>query len=52
MDINSYSLIEGYIPPRVLGLVSEWSEIHQEELLKNWISIKNTGTFKKIKPLV
>jgi hypothetical protein len=36
----------------VLGLVIEWAELHQDELLENWTSLTASGTFKRIEPLV
>ena len=44
--------MEGRLPSKVLGLVVEWAEDYQEELLQNWNSIKETGEYKKIEPLV
>ena len=43
---------EGRLPPRVLGLVHEWADLHREELLANWRSLRTDGTFRKIDPLV
>ena len=48
MDIRNLNIIVGSLPAKVRGLVEEWAEIHQEELLTMW----NTKTFHKIKPLV
>ena len=39
-------------PPRVLGLVMEWAELHQAELLENWTTLALEGKFKHIAPLV
>jgi hypothetical protein len=36
IKIDNFALIEGFLPPRALGLVIEWAEIHKEELLINW----------------
>jgi len=44
--------MEGKLPSKVLGLVVEWAEDHQGELLQNWNSMKETGEYKKIEPLV
>ena len=44
--------MEGRVPSKVLGLVVEWAEDHQVELLENWNNIKETGEYIKIKPLV
>lgn len=47
-NINTLNIIDGQIPARVRGLVEEWAEINQTELLKMWES----KDFHKIKPLV
>jgi hypothetical protein len=52
IDIKTLGMIDGTLPPRVLGLVSEWAEEHRKELLDNWKSLEESGTFKKIDPLV
>jgi len=52
IDINSFGVIEGKLPAKVLGLVIEWADIHQEKLLKNWDDIRETGEWHKIEPLV
>lgn len=35
-DIEKNELIGGELPPRVLGIVTEWTALHQDELLENW----------------
>lgn len=50
--IDPLELREGKLPPRVLGLVMEWAELHQAALLDNWNALATTGTFKRIEPLV
>ena len=52
VGIDPLELREGRLPPRVLGLVIEWAELHQDELLENWTSLTASGTFKHIEPLV
>lgn len=52
IGIDPLELREGHLPPRVLGLVMEWAEIHQAELLGNWTGLARDGTFKRIPPLV
>ncbi|WP_314007599.1 DUF4160 domain-containing protein [Lancefieldella parvula] len=47
-DINSGEEIDGSLPTRAAGMVREWIEIHQTELLDMW----ETQEFKKIDPLV
>jgi hypothetical protein len=46
--IRHLNLLDGYLPARVRGLVEEWAELHQEELLKMWL----LQDFHKIEPLV
>ena len=50
--IKELFLIEGELPPRVLGLVTEWAGAHKMELLENWDMIQKTGKHFKIEPLV
>jgi hypothetical protein len=52
VGIDPLELREGKLPPRVLGLVIEWAELHQAELMDNWTSLTTTGTFRRIEPLV
>ncbi len=52
IDIKTFGVMEGKLPSKVLGLVVEWAEDHQEELLSNWNHIAKTGEYLKIKPLV
>ncbi len=48
MDILTLNIIAGTLPAKVRGLVEEWAELHQNELLTMW----NTKEFHPIKPLV
>ena len=34
--IDSGEVVEGRLPPRVLGLVQEWRESHRIELAEDW----------------
>ena len=47
-----YNNKKGNLPPRVVGLVMEWAELHKDELLNNWNSLTETGNYSKIAPLV
>jgi hypothetical protein len=49
--IDDLSVDVGYLPPRVLGLVTEWAFIHKDELMENWVSGSKGGAFKQIAPL-
>ena len=48
IDINTLTMIQGDLPPRVLALIIEWVELHQKELLAMWDSKK----IQKLPPLV
>ena len=52
IGIDPLELRDGNLPPRVLGLVIEWTEIHQAELMNNWTSLAAEGKFSRIAPLV
>jgi hypothetical protein len=49
--IEDLSIDVGYLPPRVLGLVTEWASLHKTELLKNWEIGRMGGVFNQIAPL-
>ena len=52
ISIDTLGVIDGKLPSRVLSLVVEWAQDHQRELLENWNSIRETGEFHKIDPMV
>ena len=52
IDIQKNEIISGTLPPRVLGLVVEWTALHQDELMINWERSKNKEELLKIEPLV
>jgi len=43
ISIKDLALLEGELPPRVLGLVMEWAGLHKNELLENWTTVQKTG---------
>lgn len=49
--IASLALLEGYLPPRALGLVAEWGALHRDELNDDWTLAEQRAPLKKIKPL-
>ena len=51
IDINSFAVFAGNLPPRALGLVIEWATQHQDELLRNWEGAQGQEPFNKIDPL-
>jgi hypothetical protein len=48
VDIIALNVQAGNLPAKVRGLVEEWAEIHQDELMQMW----QTKEFHKITPLV
>lgn len=48
INIRNLNLLDGHLPARVRGLIEEWAEQHQEELLQMWES----KDFHKVEPLV
>ena len=49
--IDTGEVIEGRLPPRVLGLVQEWREYHRGELNEDWILARERKALQQIKPL-
>lgn len=49
--IETGEVIDGRLPPRVLGLVQEWRESHKAELAEGWILALERKALKKIDPL-
>jgi hypothetical protein len=52
IDIQKNELLSGNLPPRVLGIVVEWTALHQEELMVNWERSKKQEPLQAIEPLV
>lgn len=46
--IRTLNLLDGRLPARVRGLIEEWAEQHQQELLTMW----ENKEFHRIPPLV
>ena len=51
IDINTFAVFAGHLPPRALGLVIEWATQHQDELLNNWEKARAQKSLSKIEPL-
>jgi hypothetical protein len=49
--IDSLTLLEGKLSPRVLGLVVEWASMHQEELMADWEKARLQVPLSPIVPL-
>lgn len=51
ISIHDLAILEGKLPPKVLGLVIEWASIHQDALKKNWELAQKLAVLNKIPPL-
>lgn len=51
IEIETLTLLEGKLSPRVLGLVMEWASQHQNELRENWKLARQEKELQSIKPL-
>ena len=51
VGITDLSVLEGILPPRVLGLTIEWASQHKEELISDWEKAKEKKELDKIEPL-
>ncbi|MCM0589029.2 MAG: DUF4160 domain-containing protein [Gloeotrichia echinulata IR180] len=51
IDIETLSILEGKLTPRVLGLVIEWAAMHKSELMENWQLARQNNPLEKIEPL-
>jgi hypothetical protein len=51
IDIETLSILEGKISPRILGLVREWAAIHKTELMQNWELARLQVPLEPITPL-
>ncbi len=47
IDFMTGNVIEGYLPPKALSMVLEWTELHRNELKKMW----ETQEFITLAPL-
>ena len=51
IDIQTLALMQGSLPPRVLGFVAEWAALHRDELMENWNLAKARAALKPVPPL-
>ncbi len=51
VDIGSLAVIAGRLPPRALGLVTEWAAVHRAELLDAWDAARRQAELPRIPPL-
>lgn len=51
LDIRTLAVMAGSLPPRAIGLVTEWANMHQDELMIVWNRARNAEPLEKIEPL-
>ena len=51
IDLKKLLLIEGELPRRALELVLDWAELHQIELMEDWMLCQALKAPKPIAPL-
>jgi len=51
IKLESLEISEGFLPPRVMGLVLEWVVMHRDELSRNWVRAKAKEPLLPIAPL-
>lgn len=51
LSIQPIELLGGRLPPRVLGLVTEWAAQHSVELAANWARARREARLHRIAPL-
>jgi hypothetical protein len=51
IGIEPLALLEGKLPPRVLGYVFEWAALHQAELTADWDLVRANKPPNPIEPL-
>lgn len=51
IGIRTLQVLEGRLPPRVLGLVVEWAAIHAGELEDDWQLAARNEPLRRIEPL-
>ena len=51
ISIDDYSILEGDLPPKALGLIMEWAKSHQKDLQRDWELAKNMKELFPIDPL-
>ena len=49
--IDSLAVISGKLPPRAMGLVAEWTSLHQQELTALWEKARQSEPLQRLAPL-
>ena len=51
-SIDALQVLDGQLPPRIVGLVAAWASLRRFELRRNWTLLATEGKFRRIEPLV
>ncbi|MDE2691508.1 MAG: DUF4160 domain-containing protein [Acidobacteriota bacterium] len=51
IGIEKLTMLKGRLPPRALGLVMEWADLHRAELRQAWKRGQRSEDLGKIAPL-
>jgi Domain of unknown function (DUF4160) len=51
VDVETFAVIAGELPPRARRLVAEWARAHQAELRNNWERARRHEPLQSIEPL-
>ena len=49
--IESLAVISGKLPPRAMGLVAEWTTLHQQDLTALWEKARRFEPLARLDPL-
>jgi hypothetical protein len=52
ISIRCPAVLQGKLPPRVLGCVIEWASLHEDELMRCWEAASTDQPIGKIAPLI
>jgi len=51
IDLQTFEVIRGELPPRAMALVLEWAQQHRNELIGDWDLCVQNRMPEKIRPL-
>jgi hypothetical protein len=51
IEIDRIAVLGGALPARALGMVTEWVQLHQEELMADWQRARERQPLVAIEPL-
>lgn len=51
ISIEDGEIIAGHLPRRASKLLTEWIDLHRDELFANWRSVVNNEPLRPIEPL-